>query len=309
MAKKVGLTLAKFAPMHVGHEALINECLEVVDELYVLLYDCPDVTTIPLERRAFWVKQTFPTNRVKVLQGYNAPNRHEDTPEIKQLQDNYLKTVFKGTPLTHFLSSEYYGEHVSRALGLQNVVLDPEREKHGMSATMIRNDTQSYRAKVSPLVYCDMLYKVGVLGSSELSAEIVKKLAENYSTIGLLDAAYDIANLPPHASYAQASSGDKIEMIYEADHYLFTSADALDFEELKLRARWPKFGRLSSVAKSFDLLFLIEDSIGMPDWELAELVAYLGGQKVVTKVVSSKDAFEQIKHRLDHSQTAKFLQH
>lgn len=309
MAKKVGLTLAKFAPMHVGHKALINECLEVVDELYVLLYDCPDITTIPLERRAFWVKQTFATNRVKVLQGYNAPNRHGDTPEVKQLQDNYLKTVFKGVPLTHFLSSEYYGEHVSRALGLQNVVLDPEREKHGMSATMIRNDTGSYRAKVSPLVYCDMLYKVGVLGSAELSAEIVKNLATHYSTLGLVDADYDIANLSPNASYAKAGSGDKKELIYEADHYLFASADAIDLEEIKLRARWPKFGHLASVAKSFDLLFLIEDSIGMPDWELAELTAYLESCNVATKVISSKDAFEQVKRYLDNSETSKFLQH
>ena len=49
--KKVGLTLGKYAPLHKGHEYVIETMLRETDESIVIIYDT-DVTPIPLQIRA-----------------------------------------------------------------------------------------------------------------------------------------------------------------------------------------------------------------------------------------------------------------
>ncbi len=39
-----GLTLGKFAPLHCGHQLLIDTALAEVDELVITIYDCPETT-------------------------------------------------------------------------------------------------------------------------------------------------------------------------------------------------------------------------------------------------------------------------
>jgi len=40
-----------------------------------------------------------------------------DTPEIKRMHEEYILKTLAGRRITHFYSSEFYGEHVSQALG------------------------------------------------------------------------------------------------------------------------------------------------------------------------------------------------
>ena len=54
--KKTGLTLGKFAPLHKGHQYLIETALGEVDELMVLIYES-SVTTVPLSVRAGWLRR------------------------------------------------------------------------------------------------------------------------------------------------------------------------------------------------------------------------------------------------------------
>jgi len=62
-----GLFLGKLAPLHKGHQYCIETALEKVDELYILIYDCPDVTDVPLLTRANWIRELYP--EVTVLEG------------------------------------------------------------------------------------------------------------------------------------------------------------------------------------------------------------------------------------------------
>lgn len=56
-----GLTLGKFAPLHKGHQLLIETALAEMDDVIVIIYDCPEVTNIPLPVRADWIRQLYPT--------------------------------------------------------------------------------------------------------------------------------------------------------------------------------------------------------------------------------------------------------
>ncbi len=98
MNKTRGLILGKFAPFHIGHKRLMEIALEEVDEVYTIIYDCPNLTSIPLNVRANWVRHFFP--KIYVIEGWDAPNRHEDTPEVKRLQEEYVKKTLNRKKIT-----------------------------------------------------------------------------------------------------------------------------------------------------------------------------------------------------------------
>lgn len=140
----VGITIGKFAPLHLGHVDMMKFALSVVDRLFVIVYDAPDKTKVPLETRAKWIRDIFKSENVIVIEGYNAPNRHEDTQEVRELQEAYIGSIARSIRPTHFISSESYGDHLSRYLGVENVLYDPARVKRKISSTMIRNDIDRY---------------------------------------------------------------------------------------------------------------------------------------------------------------------
>ena len=57
----------------------------------------------------------------------------------------YLSKVIKDIPVNYFYSSEEYGKYVAEYLGIKNVIVDKERIKYPISATMIRNNMEKYK--------------------------------------------------------------------------------------------------------------------------------------------------------------------
>ncbi|HEX5692051.1 MAG TPA: adenylyltransferase/cytidyltransferase family protein, partial [Roseiflexaceae bacterium] len=55
-----GLTLGKYAPLHLGHQLVIETALAEVERLIVLIYPCPELTPVPLPVRAGWIRQLYP---------------------------------------------------------------------------------------------------------------------------------------------------------------------------------------------------------------------------------------------------------
>lgn len=164
--------MGKFAPLHEAHVSLMKKALSVVDELIVLVYDCPDKISIPLNTRCDWVRRLLPGS-VQVVEGWDAPNVHEDTEEVKRLQENYIGRMLKGRRITHFISSEYYGEHMSKYLNAVNYLGDPGRVENPISATKVRGSLAEYRKKLPKPVYYDILIKVACIRFGEESGPIV----------------------------------------------------------------------------------------------------------------------------------------
>ncbi len=198
MNKTRGLILGKFAPFHVGHKRLIEIALDEVDEVYVIIYDCPNLTSIPLNVRANWIRYFFP--KVFVIEGWDAPNKHEDTPEVKRLQEKYVKKALNGKKITHFFSSEYYGEHMSKFLGAINrrTNRDDPKEGYGIYAAMIRaimiRDKKNLDENfLSAVVYKDILIKVAFVGvPSQEQSKIVRHIAKKLKTTHIEDTTLEL---------------------------------------------------------------------------------------------------------------------
>ena len=55
-----GLTLGKYAPLHRGHQLVIETALREMDEVVVIVYHSPRVTRVPLGVRSGWLRSRRP---------------------------------------------------------------------------------------------------------------------------------------------------------------------------------------------------------------------------------------------------------
>jgi cytidyltransferase-like protein len=150
----VGLTLGKFAPLHRGHQYLIETALREVGRLIVVVYGAGQTTDIPLAVRAGWIRRLYPA--VEVLEAPEAPEDRGSSSEIRKIHEDFLGRFLAGRHIDAFYSSEDYGEYASRVFGCVNRLVDKERATVPVSATMIRGDPLGLRGMVDPLVLADL---------------------------------------------------------------------------------------------------------------------------------------------------------
>lgn len=162
MKQLIGVTLGKYAPLHKGHELLIRTAISEMDQVIVIVYNASDVTKIPTEIRANWVRKLFPSALVIIAEA--GPQETGYTEEIKLKHENYLKRLLSEYDIHSFYSSEPYGDHVSKALNCRNRVVDIHRSSYPVSSSMIREHVLEYRHMVSEIVYSDIKPRLAFVG-------------------------------------------------------------------------------------------------------------------------------------------------
>lgn len=148
---KIGFTIGKFAPLHKGHEYLINKALSEMDKVYILINNT-DVTDFSLNKRAKWIKSIYP--QANIILGKNPPEKYGLDEESIKIQTDYLKQIFKDIPVTHFYSSEEYGKYVARDL---NVIDRRVPKLIPISATKIRSNLEENKKYLEKNIYKEML--------------------------------------------------------------------------------------------------------------------------------------------------------
>ena len=143
----IGFTIGKFAPLHKGHEELIEKGIKENEEFYILINDT-DVTKVPLEERAKWIKNMYPT--VHVIIGKNPPKEYGMDDKSIKIQTDYLKQVFKNIPVTRFYSGEEYGKYIARDMNVENIKV---KKDIPISATKIRKEPEKNKKFMEKNVY------------------------------------------------------------------------------------------------------------------------------------------------------------
>ncbi len=137
LEKKIGLTIGKFAPLHKGHQFLIETAIKEMDEVYAVIYDT-DIIKIDVKERAKWLKRLYP--QLHIIYAYNSPQEYGLDEKSVKIQMEYLSKLIKNIPVTHFYSSELYGEKVAEYLNIKNRIVDLERRNIPINAKKIRNN-------------------------------------------------------------------------------------------------------------------------------------------------------------------------
>jgi cytidyltransferase-like protein len=151
---KIGLTIGKFAPLHKGHQWMIETALEEVDQLIVIVYDAPEAKEMPMDMRIKWLTQLYPM--VKIIKGEDPPRDKGYTEAIQKKHEDYILSLLGKIKIHAFYSSEYYGERMSAALNCEHRMLDKYRTKIPISGTLIRKSLESYKHFLDLIVLNDL---------------------------------------------------------------------------------------------------------------------------------------------------------
>ncbi|MDM8535443.1 AAA family ATPase [Desulfobacterales bacterium HSG17] len=232
---KRGLTLGKYAPLHKGHQLVIETALAEMDEVYVIIYDSPEVTDIPLPVRSEWIRKLYPETRV--IEAWDGPCEVGDSTEIKANHENYIINKLKLPEMNAFYSSEFYGKHMSKALKAVNRIVDPGRKNNNISGSQIRINPYKYRKFISPSVYRDLISNVVFLGAPCTGkTSIVKRLAQEFQTQWMPE--YGREYWEKNQENRQLSLDQLVEIaeihrikedkkLENSDKYLFTDTNAI----------------------------------------------------------------------------------
>jgi len=178
---KRGITLGKYAPLHHGHQLVIETGWSEMDEMIVIIYDSPETTRVPLGIRSGWIRSLYPT--VQIVEAWDGPTEVGYTPELMRSHEQYVIDTLGVKGVTHFYSSEPYGAHMSNALGAIDRQVDAAREQVPISSTQVRSDPFMYREYVDPKIYRDLITNIVFLGAPCTGkSTLCARLAQEFNT-------------------------------------------------------------------------------------------------------------------------------
>lgn len=200
-----GLVVGKFAPLHRGHQHVIDTALEHCREVLLLTYCDPEIPGYEPELRQRWLDELYPeTLRLVVTNDKLAawfPNEQRHMPHNDA--DNETHREFMADLLRHaarrevdaVFSSESYGDpfaaHLTRyfrrwnpsAKSVCHVSVDPARQSVPISGRMIRADVHNARQWLHPAVYGSFVERVVCLGGeSSGKSTLAQALARQFGT-------------------------------------------------------------------------------------------------------------------------------
>jgi HTH-type transcriptional repressor of NAD biosynthesis genes len=275
-----GLTLGKYAPLHLGHQSVIETALEEMDQVMVIIYDCPETTSIPLTVRAQWIKDLYPS--VEVLEAWDGPVEVGNTLEICQRQEIFVLDLLNGRKVSHFYSSEFYGEHMSLALKAENRQVDPDRNRIPISASQIRSDPYKHREYLSSRVYRDLITNIVFLGApSTGKTTLTESLAQVHATVWMPEHGRDYwernqvdrrLSSEQLVELAEEHLQREEKLLIEANRYLFTDTNAMTtylFAQYYHGSTHPELEDLAVKAQTrYDLVFVCDTDIPYDDtWD------------------------------------------
>lgn len=293
-AKTRGLTLGKFAPLHRGHQLLIETALAEVDELLVVIYDSPEVTDIPLAVRAGWIRSLYPT--VRVIEAWGGPSAVGYTPELMRAHEDYVIRQLNVGRIDRFYSSEPYGEHMSIALGAVDCRVDPARSCVSVSATMVRQDPFACRDFLHPMVYRDHVANVVLLGAPGTGkTTLAQRLAREFDTQWMPEYGREYwerhqrdrrLTLEQLVEIAEGHRLREDALLLQARRFLFTDTNALTTATFARYYHGSVPARLQQLAdeggRRYDLVLLCETDIPYPDtWDRSGEVSRAAFQRQV----------------------------
>lgn len=275
-----GLTLGKFAPLHRGHQLVLETALAECEEVTCLVYDSPEATDIPLAVRAGWIRRLYP--RVRVVEARGGPSEVGESPAIQAAHERYIKDVLGIRSVDRFYSSETYGGHMSRALHAADRRVDPDRRVVPVSGSAIRGAPYEHRRFLDPVVYRDHVVTAVFLGAPGTGKTTTARLvAGHLRTVWMPEygreywEAHQIdRRLTPEQLLAIALGHQEREdaRIMDARGFLLVDTNALTTAVFAREYHGAVTPELAAVADAcpprYDLVFLCADDFPCPDtWD------------------------------------------
>ena len=172
-----GLVVGKFAPLHLGHEALIHAALAQCETVVIISYSSPEIPGYEPEKRLHWLQTLFPQCRHLVL-SQQVMATHDIAPPPPNdagddLHRHYVATLCEDVlhcqPQVVFTAEDYgdgFAVVLSQRFGspVAHIRLQRPQGPEAPSGTRIRSDVHRYRQMISPEVYRSFVFRICLLG-------------------------------------------------------------------------------------------------------------------------------------------------
>lgn len=226
--KTIGVVFGKFYPLHTGHIYLIQRACSQVDELHVILcYDEPrdkdlfvnsSMSQQPtVSDRLRWLLQTFKYQKNIHIHSFDEQGI-EPYPHGWEVWSDGMKAFLNKNNIhpSYIYSSETndaprYKEH----LGIETILIDPERTFMNISGNQIRQAPFRYWDYIPTEVKPFFVRKVAILGGeSSGKSTLVNKLANIFNTTSAWEFGRDyvFSHLGGNEMALQYSDYDKIAL-------------------------------------------------------------------------------------------------
>ena len=173
------LVVGKFAPLHVGHQQLLDHAHAVADEVTVVVWSNPDFEDMPNDVRADWVRALYPN--ALVLVGHDGPPN--DAPDAVQRHYTAALLARHGRVPDVATTCEPYGPGLAAHLGIAHEWAGPARPSDGPSGTRLRADIHAHRHLLHPTVYAHFVERVVLMGAESTGkSTLAERLADDFQT-------------------------------------------------------------------------------------------------------------------------------
>lgn len=172
---RLGVTIGKFYPFHLGHDLLVREAKARCDRLVVIVGWKPG-QALPGELRASWLREAHPD--VEVLLAL------EDVPDAPEPWARRTLEELRGRRPEVAFTSEPYGEPWAAAMGCRHEAIDVARARVPTSGTALREDLGRHWEFLTPPAKAHFARRVVVLGvESSGTTTLATALAERLRTV------------------------------------------------------------------------------------------------------------------------------
>lgn len=197
---RYGIVVGKFAPLHKGHEFLINTAIAQCEKVVVVSYCLPELNGCDAEKRLHWLQTLFPqvisiVVAQATLDAWKATHQWS-LPMPENTADDDLHRQFTLTllnkyalpPMDAVFSSETYGQgfadYLAEAYTRESqsrhqviaVNVDPVRATLPISGSQLRADIHGQKHWLSPVVYADFVKTACFLGGESTGKTTLAQL-------------------------------------------------------------------------------------------------------------------------------------
>jgi NadR type nicotinamide-nucleotide adenylyltransferase len=227
-----GLVVGKFAPLHRGHQRLIDTARAACERLVVMVWAHPDFPDQPTPVRAGWLRTLYPDATVVAFDASEAPPDEAPAEVHHAFVEHHLPF-----PIEAVFTAEAYGPAFAHHLGAEHVALD--RADDPVSGTAVRADVHAHRDALDPRVYSHFVEKVVFLGAEssgkttlarELAAHFGTTWAEEYGRTLWEERDGDVP-LADYVQIAERHLAIEEERLLGAHRYLFVDTNALTTQQ------------------------------------------------------------------------------
>jgi HTH-type transcriptional repressor of NAD biosynthesis genes len=167
----------KFYPFHAGHKYLISEAVRHARRVSVLVCGAA-YQTIDAETRAGWIRRTFPSTEVVVLDQDALGLDDDDSGGWARATVAAL-----GERPDAVFSSESYGDAYAAAMHAQHRLVDRDRKVVPISGTAIRANPLAHLDRLEPHVRAHYVKRVCIVGAESTGkTTLAQTLARRYGT-------------------------------------------------------------------------------------------------------------------------------